>query len=496
MAGAIRREAQSRPSGSVRNGAASRPCVTWATPDTAVGTGHAMTRIARTLAVGLVAATTVLDPAAAASFSYTVIDANGPAKIWGKASADVDSDGLVDLLVGSHAATKSGLYWYRNPTWQRTAISTTAVVGTDIEVVDLDGDGVQDVVATTDTAGVTGITLFRRGATGWAAQQIVAGFKLHDLEVADLDGDGRQDLVGRGQSAAGNRLHLWRQRTPGAWTYSSIALPVENGDGLRIADLDRDGAPDLVLPRHWLRNTRTANALTFTRLTYNAAAPANGIVVVGHVDGDDALDIAVAPAHRAGTFSRLAWFKGPTDPAAGAIWPETVIEAYVEGDHHFLGLADFDHDGHADIATAMTELTANPKIKLFYNLAGDGTFAPPQIVADTSSHSMQILEVDNDGYLSLLGADYNRTGKTAVKLWRQVAQPAALERSWRDRLIGPAMQAAERTATAAATLLAGLWAPEAPDPADAWADSLCRAEEPVAGPLDMVGSLGSARPQG
>ena len=421
-------------------------------------------------------------PAAAQTFSYSVIDAKAPAKLWGKTSADMDGDGLIDLLVGSHASSKAGLYWYRNPDWTRTAISTTAIVGTDIEVADVDGNGVQDVAATTDTGGVSGVTLFQLGETGWTASAIVTGYKLHDLEVADLDGDGRLDLVGRGQNSAGNRLHIWLQETPGGWTYRRIGLPAENGDGLRIVDLDQDGQVDIVVPRHWLRNTSTPGVLTLTRLTYNSTAPANGIVVVGHVDGDAALDIAVAPAHRAGSFSRLSWFKGPEDPAAGAIWPEMLIEDFVEADHHFLGFGDFDRDGTMDIATAMTELTVNPKIKLFLNLAGDGTFAPPLIVADTSSHGMQILAVGTDDYLSLVGADYNRTVRTPIKLWRQVAQPANLDRGWGERVMLATLQGLQNSAAEGMAMLADFWEPEPVASPPDWDDGICRAGAAVPGP--------------
>jgi hypothetical protein len=355
---------------------------------------------------------------AAASFTYSTVDPAGPAKAWGKASGDIDRDGRVDFLIGSHDESSPGLYWYRNPDWKRRTISRKAQVGTDIEVVDLNHDERPDVVATTDTDGIPGITAFINTARGWVARRLIGGVRLHDVEVSDLNGDGLLDLVGRGQSKLGNRLRLWRQGPPGRWTHSSIALPIENGDGLKVADLDRDGRPDIVIPRYWFRNVGASSAPEFERITYNMAPPPNAVVALGRIDEDRLLDIVVSPAHRADSFGRVSWFKAPEQPSAWAQWSETVIESGVERDSHFIGIADFDRDGHNDVVTAMTELTRNPRIKLYFNPRGNGAFTAPQIVANTSSHNMQVIDIDNNGSPSLMGADYNRGNKTWIKLWR------------------------------------------------------------------------------
>ncbi len=374
------------------------------------------------LAVGLALASLMSLPGvpalAAASFSYSVVDTAGPAKAWGKASGDIDGDGRVDFLIGGHADSGSGLYWYRNPDWRRQTISRHAQVGTDIEVVDLNRDGRPDIVATTDTDGVPGITAFVNTFRGWKARRLVGGVRLHDVEVADVNGDGLLDLVGRGQSKLGNRVRIWRQGPPNRWTHSSIALPIENGDGLKVADLDRDGRPDIVIPRYWFKNVGTTAVPEFVRITYNLAAPPNGVVALGRIDEDRLVDIVVSPAHRAGTFGRVSWFKAPEHPADGTPWSETVIESGVERDGHFVGIGDFDGDGHNDVATAMTELTRRPQIKLYFNPKGTGELTGPQVLANTSSHNMQVMDLDNDGNLSLMGADYDRRDRTRIKLWR------------------------------------------------------------------------------
>ena len=363
----------------------------------------------------------VAAPALAASFAYEVVDSEGPARAWGKAAADLDADGRTDFVLGGHAATAPGLFWYRNPDWQRTTISASAEVGTDIEVVDLDGDGRLDLVATTDTGGVPGVTAFVQTGAGWRAERLVGGLPLHDIGLADLDLDGLPDLVGRGQSRHGNAVHVWRQIAGGGWVHQRVPLPREDGDGLEVADLDLDGRPDLVVPRYWLRNIGAVGAPAFARLTYAPQAPANAVVEVGLVDLDHRPDIVLAPAHRPGDLGRLAWFGAPEDPAAGAIWAENVIEDGVEADVHFLALADFDGDGRHDLATAATEMTASPAIKIYLGTEGPQRFGPPQLVAAASSHNMQVIDLDGTGRPSLLGADYNRTGRTEVGLWRNAA---------------------------------------------------------------------------
>ena len=377
-----------------------------------------MQRLAVGFAVGSLISLVSGSVMAQAEFSYATVDRNGPAKAWGKASGDIDRDGRVDFLVGGHDEDGAGLYWYHNPDWKRRTISRNARIGTDIEVVDLNHDGRPDVVATSDTYGVPGISAFINTARGWVARRLVGGVRLHDVEVADLDGDGLLDLVGRGQNLLGNRVRLWRQGPPGRWTHGSIALPIEHGDGVKVGDLDRDGRPDIVLPRYWLKNVGSPGSLAFQRITYNMAAPPNAVVALGYIDGDRLLDIVVSPAHRAGSFGRVSWFKAPEAPTESTYWSEMVIESRVERDGHFIGIADFDRDGHNDVVTAMTELTRSPRIKLYFNPYGNGAFTAPQIVANTSSHNMQVIDIDNTGNPSLMGADYNRGDSTRIKLWR------------------------------------------------------------------------------
>lgn len=313
-------------------------------------------------AVGLAAAAAMSPPAQA--FTSSMVDARGPALAWGKAVGDLDGDGRQDLMVGGYAARDGGLYWYQNPGWRKHTISPTARIST-------------------------------------------------DLEVVDLDRDGKLDLVGRAYGRTGGTLHIWRQASLASWPLTPIATGTA-GEGLLATDLDRDGRVDVTVGTYWFANRSTPGRLALVRHRLNPAAATYAYVAAGDVNGDGRVDVVTAPSEKAGQRYRVSWFEAPFDPAAGAAWREHVIESTVEAVVHFVGVADFTGDGRPDVATAMMQQGTNPKIKLYANRGG--AFGAPEIIAATSSHSMKILEVN--GRKALVGADWNRSPVTPVRLFR------------------------------------------------------------------------------
>ena len=354
-------------------------------------------------------------------FEHTIIDEQGPDNIWLKTVGDINGDGYDDLLAGGNIS--GGLVWYENPTWAKHLIDDEGRFSTDGEVVDLDRDGDQDIIALTSGD----IRWYEN--PGWDVHTI-DNRVVHDIEVSDFDGDGDVDLVARNQGDGGNELHFYRQENPDFWTYRSVDCAA--GEGLKVVDVDRDDDLDVVINGNWFENTNDVIGGGWAEYSYTSNwTHLDTFVSAGDVNGDGRVDIILAPSEWAGDTYRLSWFQAPVD-AKDANWTEHIVEDNVETVHHFVGVADIDKDGDLDIAAAEMQQGRDPdEVKVYLNEDGVGESWTKQVIATTGSHSMRILDVEQDGDYDLYGANWQGN---QVELWVNQACPPALER-WERHVI-------------------------------------------------------------
>lgn len=129
------------------------------------------------------------------------------------------------------------------------------------QVVDLDGDRQPEVLVIRSrlAAGAALAVIGRRdGAWRILAETPPIGIPnrwLNRAGVADFDGDGRKDIALVVTPHLAGRVQIWRFRQDGSLTllaeragYSNHAIGSEALDLAAIADLNRDGRPELVLP--------------------------------------------------------------------------------------------------------------------------------------------------------------------------------------------------------------------------------------------------------
>lgn len=343
-------------------------------------------------------------------FDHKIIDADGPQGIWQKSIGDINGDGLVDLIVGGF--DDGGLVWYKNPDWEKEIIAPGGGHSTDGEVGDINQDGNNDYVS------LTGDEIRWYQNPEWTVFTI-DNRPLHDLELSDFDNDGDLDAVARNQGefgSSGDELHFYRQDSPFAWTHHSISVP--NGEGLAVGDIDDDGLMDVIVNGRWYQNSGDIMGSWNEHIYTDRWLHPNAFIAIGDLNNDNRLDIALAPAELEGQTYRLSWFEAPSNPVDTTLWTEHIVVEDSEAVHHYLSIADIDNDNDQDIVTAEMAQGSDPDEVSIFNNGGDGLSWTKQVLSVDGSHSMRLMDIDNDGDIDLFGANWQ--GNT-VELWKNLS---------------------------------------------------------------------------
>jgi len=247
---------------------------------------------------------------------------------------------------------------------------------------------------------------------GPARADVLAGYSCVSLDddpdkpawvnAWDLDGDGMKEIVvsvfaGSGPTGAGH-LALYKS-VDGAWRKTVV----KGSEGIKfpndptVADVDGDGDPDLILPAGFLAST---------------------------------------PKKSGG----LMWFE---NLGGAKDWRRHDIVTGQKLFYHAAILHDLDGDGRKDILTVgeYKNLTggSGAEVHVFKGL-GTGAFAttPTVLMTDALGSLPFLADLDNDGDLDILSAQYFARGASAV--WLENLGPAGWEKRIIEDRVGPAIQ--------------------------------------------------------
>ena len=323
-------------------------------------------------------------PPGTLAFTRRVIDTASPNNPWMKNIADLDGDGLPDLIVAGDGA---GLVWYRAPTWTRQTIAAVSNSESGSAVGDIDGDGDIDIVI--GTRWYENVN----NATSWVVRNLGSG-GTHDIVINDFDGDGKQDVAMRSESSTS--IVVFFQNTKDNWT--RVALnPGAGLNGLAAGDLTGDGRPDLVVGSRWGENpggtaARTASAWTWRTL---GAWDEFAAVKLADVNKDGRVDVVLSVSEGVGP---LSWFEAPTDARNGT-WIERRIANGLDHVHGF-ALVDVNRDGNLDIIAS--EYAGPGRLIVYLN---DGTSRnwTAQVVGNDALHNISVADIGADGDFDVFG---------------------------------------------------------------------------------------------
>ncbi len=211
--------------------------------------------------------------------------------------ADMDGDGLFDLIHvtdfnGGHVGIQLGLASGGFGTQVDTSLAVT--IPESVTVADFDGDGDLDLVAGSSSVDDTISVLAGDGTGGLGvATQYASGQGIDIITTGDTDNDGDLDVVATPHSDD----NLWIHRGDGNGSFLP-AIPLALGTSpkhTRVADLDEDGISDLVIA---LVDDDSVGVLmgnaffSFDPLvSYGTGISPVGIVDAD-LDGDTVLDVA------------------------------------------------------------------------------------------------------------------------------------------------------------------------------------------------------------
>ena len=240
------------------------------------------------------------------------------------AVADLNGDGIPDIITANNNGTVSVLLGNGDGTFQQPAALSATYGGTPdaVAVADLTGDGIPDIITANDNGNTVSVLLGNGDGTFQNPDRFRVGSEADAVAVADLTGDGIPDIVTANKDD--NTVSVLLGNGDGTFQPQQTFAVGAGADAVAVADLTGDGIPDIV----------TANGGSYNN-------PGDTVsVLLGNGDG---------------TFQPQRTFAVGSDPTAVAV-------------------ADLTGDGNPDIITANRD--SNTVSVLLGN--GDGTFQPPQ----------------------------------------------------------------------------------------------------------------------
>ncbi|MFK7847595.1 MAG: FG-GAP-like repeat-containing protein [Rhodothermales bacterium] len=314
-------------------------------------------------------------------------------------TADLDGDGDLDVLSASRDDNK--IAWYENTNGigdfgSEQVVSTNAVWANRVIAKDLDGDGDQDIISTSEQDDKVAWYRNIDGAGTFSSEIVVSlnADAVRDVQAVDLDGDADLDLLSA--SSRDDKI-AWYENTDGLGAFGGeqiISTQADFAQAVYAADIDLDGDLDVISASindstlAWYENTNGLGNFGGQRIITNLE---NGAVAVvaANIDGDEDLDILTAS-----TFgNRIAWYESFAGKGRVQFGSVNFIGGFAETQSaQAVFGADIDGDGDKDVLSASYN---DSKIAWYPN--NDGRIGQQRVISLNAAGARDVFAADIDG---------------------------------------------------------------------------------------------------
>lgn len=345
---------------------------------------------------------------------------------WSAAAADINHDGLLDVIAGPLYYLGPDYTMRREFTSAQTFNPSTEYASGMVNFAhDFTGDGWPDILMTASRP----IWMYvnpHGESRRWDKYLVVPKVTTEIVLLKDMDGDGQPELV-----YGGNGILAYAKPDPANPTATWVVHPISDGTpppnihGLGVGDINGDGLPDVLQPAGWWEHPpkdSTQQTWTFHPQDFGSGGAEMGVY---DVNGDGLNDVVTSlQAHGFG----LAWFEQQRS-ADGKI---SFVRHQIMGDFsekgagnvtftepHALTFADLDGDGIPDMIVGKrywsheeSYLDPNPygpAVLYWYRTVRDknapgGARFVPELIHNRSGVGSTVTAVDlnHDGAIDIL----------------------------------------------------------------------------------------------
>ena len=243
------------------------------------------------------------------------------------------------------------------------------------------------------------------------------------VEEGDMDLDGDMDIV---VSDTKNSRILWFENpnsTSGEWIVHTVysGYYVDNCYSIDLGDIDGDGDLDVAASsysRNYVMYIRNDNrGASFTMYRFQSSFNYAGRVRIADIDQDGNPDIVVAAYyyyHYSNYGEYIYWFKAPSNPDTTSGWSYYSVytnPTYYFYTYHAMDVEDLNGDGYPDIVVGtfpQYSYYGNDYITRYINPKTTGTWS--RQVIDSSAgrpYTLEIEDMNNDGAPDIIAGQYD-----------------------------------------------------------------------------------------